>query len=910
MPQNAGAERSRLANADTEGWRTWGPYLSDRAWGTVREDYSAEADPWNYFSHDEARMRAYRWGEDGLGGYCDNKQNLCLAPAFWNEQDPILKERYFGLINGEGNHGEDVKELYHYLDCTPTGSYSKMLYRYPQVAYPYGQLIQQNQSAGMGSPEVELFDMLRDAFERGLYFDIAIEYAKRGPDDLLCRIRATNRGPTPAPLHILPQLWYRNYWSWEAPNTPPSVAPELSKAGRAVVQTSDQHPFLGRAFWYVADDRGSAPELLFTNNESHDELLGWGPGRGKFFKDGFHLSLVARERARADAQLGRQSSPSDWVNPAQRGSKAAAHFSRTLAPGETWEVRVRYCTSKPEQPFEQFTETFAQRISEADAFYAELKAQGPSQGSSAASADRRLIQRQALAGLLWNQQFYYYNVERWLKGDPGEPAPPANRRHPHARNTSWGTFDAMDVLLMPDPWEYPWFAAWDLAFHSVAISLVDPDLAKKQILLLLREYYMNPNGQIPAYEWEFSDVNPPVTAWAALQIYQAEKKRTGKGDRTFLARVFEKALLNFTWWVNREDAEGDNLFSGGFLGLDNISVLDRSSLPGGYRIEQADGTGWVAMYCANMFAIASELALTDPEYQDLAVKFLDHYTYIARALINPQQIRPELEPLWDATDGFYYDHLYPGDGQDDVPLRIRSVAGLVPLFSVATVDPSTWAALPELAKHRSWLIQNRQELLASVAPLDAPGNGDRTLLSLLTPDMLRSVLNVVLDERRLLSPYGVRSLSKEHQGADAFSFRGKVVRYDPAEASYDPLKGGNSNWRGPIWVAVNYLLVSSLRTLASYHGDSLKVPLRDTSGKERSLTLAAAADEIGSRVIKLFLSENGERPIYRTYPLFKQAGWRDTLLLHEYFDADTGKGLGAGHQGWTSLIANLIEELA
>jgi hypothetical protein len=901
-----GAEQGRLDRANAEGWRTWGPYLSDRAWGTVREDYSASADPWNYFSHDDARMRAYRWGEDGIGGYSDDHQNLCLAPAFWNEQDPILKERYFGLINGEGNHGEDVKELYHYLDCTPTGSYAKMLYRYPQVAYPYGELIGRNETAGLGQPEVELFDVLKDVFERGLYFDISIEYAKLAPGDILCRIRATNRGPSPAPLHIVPQIWYRNYWSFEAPGSKLAVAPELSKLGKAAVQTSDAHPFVGRAFWYVSDDQGTLPELLFTNNESHYELLGWGPSPGQFFKDAFHLNLVPRERARADAALGRSSVASDWVNPEQRGSKAGAHFSRSLAPGETWEVRVRYTNERPELPFDRFGETFSARSAEADAFYAQLKAQS----SPRSDADLRLVQRQALAGLLWNQQFYYYSVERWLKGDPSAPPPPASRRADGARNVKWRLFDAMDVLLMPDPWEYPWFAAWDLAFHAVAISLIDPELAKSQILLLLREYYMRPNGQIPAYEWNFGDLNPPVTAWAALLIYQQEKRRTGKGDTIFLARVFDKAIINFTWWVNIEDTEGDNLFAGGFLGLDNISVLDRSDLPGGFRLEQADGTGWVAMYTANLFAMAAELAISEPEYQDLAIKFLDHYTYIARALIHPEQIRPDLEPLWDAADGFYYDHLYPGDGQDDVPIRLRSVAGLVPLFAVATVEASTWAKLPDLAAHRAWLIENRPELLASLAPLDRAGQGDRSILSLLEPEMLDSVLSVVFDEQRLLSRYGVRSLSKEHTGANAFAFRGRVVRYDPAEVTYDPIKGGNSNWRGPIWVAVNYLLVNSLRSFASYHGDSLKVPLRDAAGNERSITLSAAADEIASRVIRLFLKEDGKRPIYRGYPVFENAGWTDSLLLHEYFDGDTGKGLGAGHQGWTSLIANLIEELA
>jgi len=892
------AEHQRLAEAEDRSWRKWGPYLSDRAWASVREDYSADGDAWASFTHDDARKRAFRWSEDGIAGFCDDHQNLCMSLALWNGRDPILKERFFGLTGREGNHGEDVKELYFYLDCTPTSSYARMLYRYPQAAYPYGALIDKNR--GRQGPEWELFDELAQDFADGRYFDVTVEYAKADPEEILCRVRARNCGPDPAPLHLLPQLWYRNQWSW---SKPAGEQPMLRKIGDGAVATSDHHPYLPQQWWYAQDPTGAAPELLFTNNESNAARLGWTGRGGTFFKDAFHVYLISAEHDLADHEMGQDSRPSDWINAQNTGSKVAAHFQKTLAPGETWELQIRLSLSAQSAPFGSFDSTFAARASEADQFYAAIQAPG-------LSADDRTVQRQALAGLLWSRQFYRYPVETWLVGDPASPQPPASRWS--GRNSKWRQLDAGDVILMPDTWEYPWFAAWDLAFHCVAISLADPDLAKSQLLLLLREYYMHPSGQLPAYEWEFSDLNPPVTAWAGLQIYRRDKAVAGKGDLLFLERVFQKLLINFTWWVNREDVEGDNLFEGGFLGLDNISIIDRSALHQGERLQQADATAWVAMYCAQMLAIAVELARAEPQYQDLAIKFLDHYAYIARALVNPQQIDPSLEPLWDAQDGFFYDHLYPGAGRPDIPLRIRSLVGLIPLLASQTLESSALTDLPELAAHHQWLLDNRPELLQSLGPFDRPGAGDRLLLSVFTEDMLRAVVEVMLDESRMLSRYGIRSLSKEH-GQKPFCAQidgqSLSIGYEPAEA-VTQIKGGNSNWRGPIWMPANFLLTQALLELGAYYGPSLQVSLRTADGAARRVTLTQAAAEIASRVKRLFsIDAGGRRPIYGDSPLFTRSDWRDALLFHEYFHAEDGRGLGAGHQtGWTALIATFIQD--
>jgi len=897
-PSYPSEEHQRIAQADEGAWRKWGPYVSDRAWATVREDYSGDGDVWTSFPHDQARMRAYRWSEDGIAGFCDDHQNLCMAVAFWNGQDAILKERFFGLTGSEGNHGEDVKELYAYLDCTPTSSYARMLYRYPQVAFPYGELIRKN--AGREGPEWEIFDELRAAFAADEYHEVTVEYAKAGPEDILCRITVKNRGPQVSALHVLPHLWYRNYWSWPVPAP---ERPSMEKAGDGAVRTSDRHPHLARQWWYAQAADGATPELLFTENETNARRLGFADRGGRFFKDGVNAYLIPAERHLADGVMHRQTAAIDWVNPANAGSKVAAHFRKDLLPGETWEIRVRLAPAEQAAPFAGFEGTLATRQAEADRFYRAVQPAG-------LSADAASVQRQALAGLLWSRQFYRYDVEAWLEGDASSPPPPARRYE--GRNARWRHFDAGDVISMPDAWEYPWFAAWDLAFHCVALSLVDPALAKSQLTLLLREYYLHPNGQIPAYEWEFSDVNPPVTAWAALQVYRREKAQTGRGDRAFLKRVFHKELLNFTWWVNREDLEDDNLFQGGFLGLDNISLLDRSAL-GASRIEQADGTAWVAVFCANMMSIAIELAMEDAAYEDLAIKFLDHFTYIARALVNPQQIRGDLEPLWDGRRRFFFDHLYPGGQRDDVPLEIYSFVGLVPLLAVGAIEPLALAKLPAFDAHRRWLLANRAELLGSVAPLDIPGQGGRLLLSLLRKDMLRDVLEIVLDENRMLSPFGVRSLSKEHAlhpFTATVSGVSMSIAYDPAEATVK-IKGGNSNWRGPIWMPANFLIIQALLEHQAYYGDGFQVTLRDGSGGSRSVTLAQAAGELATRLKRLFLVDaSGQRAIFGGSALFARPEWRDALLFHEYFHGDDGTGLGAGHQtGWTALVANLFQDL-
>jgi hypothetical protein len=899
MGNTLSLEEQRLAESNRIAWRKWGPYLSARAWGTVREDYSESGDAWGYFSHDAARSRVFRWGDDGLGGFCDDHQNLCLAVALWNEQDPILKERLFGLTNAEGNHGEDVKEIYHSLDGTPTHTYMKMSYCYPQVAYPYAQLVDGNRNRS--GAELELQDVLQAELAAGKYFDVTIEYAKADAEDIVCRIRATNRAQAAAPLHLLPHLWYRNTWSWDVPA--PAV-PQLRKTGAGAVATDPANPYVGQRTWYVQDSGGGTPALLFTDNESHRMRLGWPEQPGtKYFKDGVHLNVVPAERDRFKQQSGKDSQSADWINPANQGSKVAAHFSKTLAPGETWEVQVRLSPTPLPAPFANFGAIFATRIQEADAFYGQIQ-------TAITDPQLRLIQRQALAGLLWNKQFYYFDVERWLHGDTSAPPPPAQRLG--GRDSTWRQLDAMNVILVPDSWEYPWFAAWDLAFHCVATAIVDPAFAKQQVLLLMREYYMKPNGQLPAYEWEFSDLNPPVTAWAALEIYRREQRISGKGDTDFLARVFHKALLNFTWWVNRVDQEGDNLFQGGFLGLDNISVIDRSALGGGH-IDQADGTAWMAVFCSTMLSMAIELALVDPSYEEMAVKFLDHFMYIAQALVHPQEIDPTLEPLWDDHDRFFYDHLYPLGSSQDIPLRIRSFVGLVPLLAADTLAADVYGKLPALDRHRQWLLDNQPKLLASVGPLDTAGAGGRMLLSLLGPDMLKDVLAVVFDESRLLSDHGVRSLSKEHLAQPfTLDLNGEQhnLGYEPAE-SVVKIKGGNSNWRGPVWMPVNFLIAKALLRYQDYFAANFTIPLRKSSGQVSQLSLGDAAKEIARRTVALFIPDGqGARPIYAGNALFATGDFKDRLWFHEYFDGDNGKGLGAIHQtGWTALVANMIDEL-
>lgn len=870
------AEHQRLADSEARrvDWKKWGPYLSERAWGTVREDYSATGEAWDYFPHDHARSRVYRWNEDGLAGVSNRHQNLCLAVAFWNGQDPILKERLFGVNGNEGNHAEDVKEYYFYLDSTPTHSYMQMLYKYPQVAFPYAQLVEENRRRGYDDLEFELVDALREVFEAGRYFDIFIEYAKVNAEDLLCRITAINRGPEPAPLHILPHLWFRNDWSWGYGR----IRPELRAVAPQTVYLKERH--LGERWWYV---EGAVP-LLFTENETNVERLFGVPNSTPYVKDGIHEAVVH----------GRL----ECVNPAQVGTKVAAHFQATLAPGEAFTVRVRFADVAHVAPFADFETLFEQRRTEADEFYAAI--QPPTM-----SEDARRIHRQALAGLMWNKQFYHYSVELWLRGDPAQPPPPEARKR--GRNADWTHLYNMNVLSMPDKWEYPWYAAWDLAFHAVPIALLDPEWAKRQLVLLLREWYMHPNGQIPAYEWAFGDVNPPVHAWAAWQVYRL----TGATDTVFLEKIFHKLLLNFTWWVNRKDVDGHNVFQGGFLGLDNIGVFDRSKpLPTGGHLEQADGTGWMALYSLNMLTIALELARTRPAYEDIATKFFEHFIYIADAFYH---LGGRDITLWNEDDGFFYDVLHTPDGTF-MPLRIRSFVGLIPLLAVQALDPQQLEALPNFRRRMEWFLTYRPHLTAHIAPLTEPGVHGDLQLAIVDRAKLSRILTRVFDAGEFLSDYGLRSLSRAH-AANPYQCRvgdeTYTVGYEPAE-SRSGLFGGNSNWRGPIWFPINYMLIEALRKYDHYYGDTFQVEVPTGSG--RMMSLREAADELSRRLVRIFLRDEtqaGRRPVFGGEALFQRdPHWRDYLLFYEYFHGDNGAGLGASHQtGWTALVANLFHEL-
>jgi hypothetical protein len=857
-------------------WKRWGPYLSERQWGTVREDYSPHGTAWSFFPHDHARSRTYRWGEDGLGGICDRHQYVCFALALWNERDPILKERLFGLTSEEGNHGEDVKELYFYLDSTPTHSYMRFLYKYPQRAYPYAQLVEEGRHRGRELPEYEILDT--GVFDDGRYFDVEIEYAKASPEDLMIRIVATNRGPDPAPLHVLPTVWFRNTWSWGL------------DARRPVVRALDtgvleiEHWYYGPR-WLLDD---TPAELLFTNNESNWQRLFGGENASPYVKDAFHRYVVDGER--------------DAVSPVLRGTKAAYRHVLEVAPGASREIRLcltddRSRIERPATLREDFDAAFAARRAEADEFYATLTPR-------TLSPDGAAIMRQALGGLLWSKQFYAYEVERWLAGDPDGAEPPASRRR--GRNADWTHLFNEDVISMPDKWEYPWYAAWDLAFHCIPLSLVDPDFAKQQLILMLREWYMHPNGQLPAYEWNFSDVNPPVHAWAAWRVYKIEaKRRGGVGDRSFLQRVFHKLLLNFTWWVNRKDAEGRNVFQGGFLGLDNIGVFDRSApLPTGGHIEQSDATSWMGMYCLNMLAIALELAREDRAYEDVASKFFEHFVYICHAMNN---LGGGVE-LWDKKDGFFYDVLSLPDGRKQ-PMKVRSLVGLIPLYAVETLDSEIIDRLPGFKRRMQWFIENRPELSDHVEALTTPDLRVLRLLALVGRDRLRQVLRYMLDESEFLSPYGIRALSRHHL-ANPYMLEvdGRVHRvdYEPGE-SRSELFGGNSNWRGPVWFPVNFLLIEALQRYHFFFGDDFKVEFPTGSGVRMNLGQVAA--ELSRRLVRVFLpDENGVRPCLREMRAFHtDPSFRGLLLFHEYFHGETGAGVGASHQtGWTALIAKLI----
>ena len=872
-------EQSRLeaSRERKEHWKRWGPYLSERAWGTVREDYSKYGSAWEDFPHEHARSRAYRWNEDGIAGICDRHQKICFAVALWNGNDPILKERLFGLTGNEGNHGEDVKECYYYLDNTPTHSYMKYLYKYPHAAFPYQQLVEENRRRGKAEREFELLDT--GVFDDSRYFDVFVEYAKADVEDILIRITIHNRGPETASLHVLPTVWFRNTWSWGY-----SVAkPSLKRYGgtEAVIELSE--PEYGKR-WMVFDGN---PNLLFTENETNTRRL-------FHYDNGLPHTKDAADSFVVNGETGA-------VNPTQTGTKASAHYQLSIAARESAKINVRLTNTGagPCVVGSQFDEVFADRQREADEFYSTVI---PSQ----LSPDARNVMRQSFAGLLWSKQFYHYIVSEWLDGDPtGSPSPEERKR---GRNHEWNHLYNADVISMPDKWEYPWYASWDLAFHCVGLALVDADFAKEQLMLMVREWYMHPNGQLPAYEWAFGDVNPPVHAWAAWRVYKIEKKRRGIGDRTFLQRIFQKLLLNFTWWVNRKDVEGHNVFQGGFLGLDNIGVFDRSApLPTGGHIEQADGTGWMGMYCLNLLAIALELAHDDPAYEDVASKFWEHFLYIAGAMNN---IGNDGIGMWSEEDGFFYDVLHTSDDAH-VPLRLRSMVGLIPLFAVETLEPWIIDRETGFKRRLEWFIQNRPDLTKQVACMETEGEGERRLLSILDANQLRRVLRFVLDESEFLSPYGIRALSRYHKDNPyVLPVNGAEysVSYEPGESS-KALFGGNSNWRGPIWFPVNLLLIESLQKLHHYYGSEFTVECPTGSGAY--LTLWEVAAELSRRLTRIFLiTQEGKRPVNGANPIYAEdQHWRDLVLFYEYFHGDDGSGVGASHQtGWTGLVAKLLQQ--
>ena len=866
-PQIAEHKRLVASQKRAADWKNWGPYLAERAWGTVREDYSATGEAWDYFPFEHAHARAYRWNEDGLGGFCNRFQNLCLSVALWNGQDPVLKERLFGLSGPQGNHGEDVKEVYHYLDGLPSHAYMKMRYRYPQVAFPYEDLVNENARRGHADPEFELGDALAETFEAKRYFDVTIEYAKAGEEDILCRITAHNCGPDAAPLHVLPHLWFRNTWSWDDARDKPQLREVKGDEGSYVLA---EHKHLGQRWWYA--EQGT---LLFTENETNQTRLFGASSAGPYTKDGVGAAVI-----RGDTE---------GVNPAKVGTKVAAHVQSRVAAGETLSVKVRFTDKPLSAPFETFDAVFDTRIAETDAFYDALH-------PPTLSAEEKTVQRQAFAGLLWSKQFYHYSVDLWLKGDPAQPPPPEARRG--GRNRDWQNLTNLDVLSMPDAWEYPWYAAWDLAFHTVPLALIDPEWAKRQLVLMLREWYMHPNGQLPAYEWAFGDVNPPVHAWAAWQVYELTKV-DGQGDVAFLERVFHKLLLNFTWWVNREDGHGDNIFQGGFLGLDNIGVFDRSAaLPTGGHLEQADGTAWMGLFCLNMLEIALELAHHRPVYEDVATKFFEHFVYIASAINHTCGN----QGLWDEADGFYYDMLHCPDGSL-VPLKVRSFVGLIPLFAVMTLKPERLRRLPRFEARVRWFLRYRPQLLSHLAPLD-PDSERGMLLSIVNRERLERMLGRIFDPEQFFSPHGLRSLSKEHAHAPyTFDVNGQRygVGYEPG-TSQSGTFGGNSNWRGPVWFPVNYLMSGALSRYADFYGGDLTVALEG-----QPLTLADANLELQTRLTQLFLrTETGSRPFEGDSAPTDSPD----VLFHEYFHGDTGAGLGASHQtGWTALVANLLSGL-
>lgn len=863
-------------------WKKWGPYLSERAWGTVREDYSQDGNTWTYFTHDDARSRAYRWNEDGLGGICDRMQYLCFALSLWNGKDPFLKERMFGLSGPEGNHGEDAKDYWYYLDSTPTHSYMKMLYKYPQGEFPYAQIRSENKNRGYHDLEYELVDT--KIFEEGKYFDVFIEYAKASEEDILIRVTAHNRGPADAPIHLLPTVWFRNTWSWGYEKGP--TGDEKEKP--AMRQGASNNNFSlfecriasGEDYHLYCDEN---PELIFTENETNKEKLFKTPNASPYVKDAFHRYIAGNEKGA--------------VNPAQKGTKGAAVYARTVPAGGSVEIRLRLSCAENSAPFKDFAPLFKKRIKEADEFYNDV--QHPD-----LSDELKMVQRRAFAGLMWSKQFYYFDVEQWLNGDPGSSV---KRNVP--RNDQWEHLTTFDVLSMPDKWEYPYFCAWDTAFHCIPTLLIDPDFAKRQIELLTREWYIHPNGQLPAYEWNFSDVNPPVLAWCTWRAYKIDAKIVGKEDKDFLKGIFNKLLLNFTWWVNRKDTEGNNLFQGGFLGLDNISVFDRSvPLPTGGHIDQSDGTAWMGFFCTIMMRIALYLSFEEPHYQDIATKFFEHFMRISNAIGRCGGGKGN--SLWDHHDGFFYDNLHLPDGTA-TPLKVRSLVGLLPLLAVETLEPEGMEQLKTFSRRMEWFLKKHPHTMCNVACVRKPGMGKRRLISILSEERLVSILKYMLDENEFLSPYGIRSVSKFHKDHPyTYTVNGKdyTVGYLPAESD-SGLFGGNSNWRGPVWFPINFLIIESLQKYHHYFGDSLKVEFPTGSGN--LMNLWDVSIELSKRLISLFTrNEEGKRPIFGGVKLFQEdPHWRDLILFNEYYHGDNGAGLGATHQtGWTALIAKLIQQ--
>ena len=893
---NAELQRLEEARQEQAAWKKWGPYLSERQWGTVREDYSPDGDAWNYFTHDQARSRAYRWGEDGLGGISDENQFLCFALALWNGRDPILKERLFGLANSEANHGEDVKEVYYYLDSTPTHSYMKFLYKYPQAAYPYEDLVTTNRSRSRDDFEYELIDT--GAFDEDRYFDIFVEYAKADPEDILIKISVINRGHESAELHLLPSLWFRNIWSRERPTIeydpsqgrPFMEARQLETPYGLVVAT---HPFLDVRYFYLQDH----PELLFTENETNTQRLFGIPNEQPYVKDGIHNYVIHHQ--------------DQAVSPEQKGSKFSAYYLLNIAPGATQEIHLRLSDQSPEivedtypdGPLGQtFAQIFSQRLTEADTFFAEIT-------PDILDADRASLMRQALAGMLWTKQFYFYDVEYWLEEHGATPLIPVEDRRTAPRNHQWYHMLNHDIISMPDKWEYPWFAAWDLAFHTIVLQMIDPDFAKSQLDLMLRQHYLHPNGQIPAYEWNFSDVNPPVHAWAALFNFLSEKS-AGHPDVDFLEATFQKLMLNFTWWVNRKDPNDKNVFEGGFLGLDNIGVFDRSApLPTGGYLEQADGTAWMAFFAQTMFQMAMELFAYKPVYEDMAIKFFEHFLWIAAAM---DRIGENEDEMWDEEDGFYFDLLRTPDGRAQ-RLKVRSMVGLLPLCAVTTIQDALFQKAERFQGRAKWFLEQRPELISNIHNVRQPGYKGRRMLAVLDERKLRKVLKVMLDEKEFLSPYGIRSLSlRHHEHPFIFRVNGNEYRVDylPAESN-SGMFGGNSNWRGPVWMPVNALIVRALLMYYTYYGDNFTIECPTGSGKV--MNLYHVAEEIARRLESIFLRDDtGRRPVFGDAAKYQaDPHWRDHLLFYEYFHGDNGAGLGASHQtGWTGLVAKLTQLFA